>query len=173
MKRLLLFFLMILSFFLESSAQKMNGYGPEFSVLGLNLDARFWINKKTGLEVFGGMASSLESFNPNDVVAGIKYLHVVQYRRTDRTYFGIVGKWKWVDVFEPYKTTNLPVPGIFMGKEWFSKRIHRKGFAIEFGYQYGVKTYQVTNPDGTYPKNTTFTEFPMILNLRYSFYQIR
>jgi hypothetical protein len=58
-----------------------------------------------------------------------------------------------------------------IGKEWFTKRINRKGFAIELGYQYGIKEFYAKN----YKIDTKekFEEFPLILNLRYSFYQKR
>jgi hypothetical protein len=173
MKQLLLFFLLIF-FGLDSFAQKMNGYGGEISILGINANARLWISKTNGFEVFSGMASGVEDFKPDDVVAGFKYLHTIQYRRQDRTYFGIVGKWKWLDVFDSNRTTSLPVAGVLFGKEWYTKRIHRKSYAVEIGYQYGVKEYDIYSPVDHHPiDKVRFEEFPLIVNLRYSFYQLR
>jgi hypothetical protein len=158
---------------MNTYAQKMNGYGGEFAIVGINADARFWTSRIHGFEVFGGMSSGLEDFKLDDVNAGFKYLHTIQYRRQDRAYFGVVGKWKWVDVFDSNRTTSLPVGGVLVGKEWYTKRIHRKSYAIEIGYQYGKKTYDVFDPNGIKTGNETFTEFPLIINLRYSFYQLR
>ena len=173
MKHILLLSLLILILASSSTAQKMIGYGGELSVISFKPNVRLWISKTTGFEVFGGIASELDNFKPNDVEAGFKFLHTIIYKRNDRTYFGFVGKWKWVDVTNPNITTNLPIPGIFVGREWYSKRINRKGFAIELGYQYGSKTYDIYN--SVHVKNGTeiYTEFPLILNLRYSFYQLR
>ena len=169
-----IFFLLLLTFLGKNSfAQKMNGFGGEINLLGINLDDRFWTSKTHGFEVFGGMASGMEDLKMDDVSAGFKYLHGIQYRRQDRTYFGIVGKWKWIDVFDSNSTTSLPVGGVLLGKEWYTKRIHRKAYAIEFGYQYGKKTFTVTDPNGLNARSTTYTEFPLIINLRYSFYQLR
>jgi len=175
MKRLLLFFFILLFITFGSFAQKMNGYGGELSLISFKPNARIWISKTTGFELFGGIASGLDDFNPNDVEAGFKILHTIIYKRSDRTYFGFVGKWKWVDVFDSYRTTSLPVPGILIGKEWYSKRIHRKGFAVELGYQYGHKEYTIYSPleHTSLSSKELFDEFPLILNLRYSFYQLR
>jgi len=172
MKQLILIFLIIFLGF-DSFAQKMNGFGGEISLLGINLDDRLWTSRTHGFEVFGGMASGMEDIKMDDIAAGFKYLHAIQYRRQDRTYFGVVGKWKWIDVFDSHLTTSLPVPGVLIGKEWYTKRIHRKAYAIEIGYQYGKKTYEVTDPNGLNSRSTTYTEFPLIVNLRYSFYQLR
>ncbi len=171
MKRLLPFFVLIFLFETVSYAQKMTGVGGELSVLGLKPNVRMWFSKTTGFEVFGGISAQLDDHKPDDPEAGFKYLHAIQYNRTDRTYIGIVGKWKWVDVFDSNRTTSLPVAGILIGKEWYSKRIKRKGFAVELGYQYGVKNYDVQNFNLT--TEETFNEFPLILNLRYSFYTKR
>ena len=175
MKQIFLFVFLILFLVSGTSAQKMIGYGGELSVLSIKPNARLWISKNTGFEVFGGIASELDNFKLNDVEAGFKFLKTIIYKRSDRTYFGLVGKWKWVDVFDSNISTNLPVPGILIGKEWYSKRINRKGFAIELGYQYGHKEYTVYSPANHTPLPTKeqFDEFPLILNLRYSFYQIR
>jgi hypothetical protein len=174
MKRILIFFIFILYFWNGSYAQKMNGYGAELTIVGINANARFWISKTHGFEVLGGMASGLEDFKLDDVAAGFKYLHTIQYRRQDRTYLGVVGKWKWVDVFDSNRTTSLPEGGILVGKEWYTKRIHRKSYAIEIGYQYGKKEYEIYSPVDHLPiEKVQFQEFPLILNLRYSFYQLR
>ena len=93
------------------------------------------------------------------------------YNRADRTYFGVVGRWKWINAYGSGNKINLPIPGVLIGKEWFSKRINLKSFAIELGYQYGVKEYQVIN-FAIYEKQD-YNEFPLIINLRYSFYKKR
>jgi len=135
---------------------------------------RFWVSKDHGIEILGGMASGVEDFKIDDVAAGIKYLHTIQYRRQDRTYFGLVGKWKWIDVYDSHSTTSLPIGGIFVGKEWYTKRIHRKSYAIEIGYQYGAKEYMVYSPVNNLPiDEVRYQEFPLIINLRYSFMQLR
>jgi hypothetical protein len=157
------------------SAQKAIGYGGELSVLSIKPNARLWISKNTGFEVFGGIATELDYFKLNDIEAGFKILKTIIYKRSDRTYWGVMGKWKWVDIFDSNLSTSLPVPGVFIGKEWYDKRIKRKGFAIELGYQYGHKEYTVYSPVNHTPLPTKelFDEFPLILNLRYSFYQLR
>lgn len=133
-----------------------------------------WVTKTTGFEVFGGVASELNDFNPNDAEAGFKFLHAIIYERTERTYIGVVGKWKWVDVYDANIRTSLPVPGLIIGKEWYSKRIYRKGFAVELGYQFGTKEYEIYSPLNHIPiGKEKFEEFPLILNLRYSFYTKR
>jgi hypothetical protein len=175
MKRTILLYLFLLFVGIDSYAQKMIGYGAELSVLSLKPTTRMWFSKTTGIEVFGGIAAQLDDIKPNDLEVGFKFLHAIMYSRTDRTYIGIIGKWKWVDAFESYKTTSLPIPGIFIGKEWYSKRINRKGIAVELGYQYGQKEYQTYSPVSHFPlsSKTRFEEFPLILNIRYSFYQKR
>jgi hypothetical protein len=76
-----------------------------------------------------------------------------------------------VNVFEPNRTTSLPVGGVLIGKEWYSKRIKRKAFSVELGYQYGAKEYEVFTPVLHLSEGEEiFDEFPLILNLRYSFY---
>ena len=171
MKRANLLLIVFLFSGVATFAQKMNGFGAELSVLSLKANARMWFSKTTGVEVFGGAASELEDFNPNDLEAGFKFLHAIMYNRTDRTYFGIVGKWKWVDIYDSNISTSLPVPGVLIGKEWYSKRINRKGIAVELGYQFGVKEYQIYSPFSHLPiGNDRFEEFPLILNIRYSFY---
>ena len=172
MKRTLLFFLLIFFFGISSYAQKMVGFGGELSVLSLKPNVRMWVSKATGLEVFGGIASELGDFKPNDLEAGFKFLHAIQYNRTDRTYIGIVGKWKWVNITNSNQSTNLPIPGLLIGKEWYGKRINRKGFAVELGYQIGTKEYEIFSPINHISEGKqNFEEFPLILNLRYTFYR--
>lgn len=165
MKRIALLFSLILFLGISSFAQKMGGFGGELSVLSLKPNLIMWVSKATGFEIFGGIASEIGDFNPNDLEAGFKFLHSIQYNRTDRTYFGIMGKWKWVNINDATQKTNLPIPGLLIGKEWYSKRINRKGFAVELGYQYGTRNYGPLN------ETVNFTEFPLILNLRYTFYR--
>jgi hypothetical protein len=168
-----IFFLILLLFFgINSFAQnnKMMGFGGELSVLGLNPNVRMWISKTTGFEVFGGISSEMTEFKPNDFEAGFKLLSTFLYNRKNRTYFGLVGKWKWVNIDSEINiNTSLPVGGILIGKEWYSKRLHKTGFAVEFGYQYGSKKYNI--PEVEYQR--VYDEFPLILNFRYSFYQKR
>jgi len=168
-------FLLILMFFfgISSFAQKMISVGGELSVLSLKPNMRMWVSRTTGFEVFGGPASGLNDFKPNDLEAGFKFFHTLLYKRTDRTYIGIVGKWKWVNVYDSSKSTNLPIPGLLIGKEWYNKRIHLRGLAIELGYQLGQKEYVVFSPENhiPLPSKERFAEFPLILNLRYSFYK--
>lgn len=162
--------LIVLLFFfgINSFAQKMSGFGAELSVLSLKPNFRIWTSKTTGFELFTGPSSELNNFKPNDIEAGFKFLHAIMYNRTDRTYFGVVGKWKWVNVYGDADKTSLPVAGLLIGKEWYSKRINLKGYAVELGYQYGVKEY-----GRKLVGKTTFEEFPLILNFRYSFYKKR
>jgi hypothetical protein len=174
MKRLILLSILISFFGSSSFAQKVAGFGGELSILSFKPNYRMWFSKTTGFEVFGGVSSELNDFDPNDAEAGFKFLHAIIYERTERTYIGVVGKWKWVDVYDANKRTSLPIPGVFVGKEWYSKRIHRKGFAIELGYQFGTKEYEVYSPLNHIPiGKEQFDEFPLILNLRYSFYTKR
>lgn len=172
MKRKLILFSLLIFFGINLFAQKISGLGGELSVLSLKPNLRIWFSKTTGFEVFGGVGSELADFKPNDVEAGFKFLKCIMYNRTDRTYFGVVGKWKWINAFGSNEKANLPVPGVLIGKEWYSRRINRKGFAVELGYQYGVKEYKVTNYKQEGLK-VYFEEFPLILNLRYTFYHKR
>jgi len=160
--------LIVLLFFfgINSFAQKMAGFGAELSVLSLKPNFRMWTSKTTGFELFAGPSSELNNFKPNDIETGFKFLHAIMYNRTDRTYFGVVGKWKWVNVYGDVDKTSLPVAGLIIGKEWYSKRINLKGYAVELGYQYGVKEY-----GRKLVGKNTFEEFPLILNFRYSFYK--
>ncbi|MDP2112490.1 MAG: hypothetical protein Q8K69_00370 [Bacteroidota bacterium] len=164
-------FILLFFFGINSFAQKMAGYGAELSVLSFKPNVRIWTSKTTGFELFTGLSSELNSFKPNDIEAGFKFLRTIIYNRTDRTYFGVVGKWKWakVDKEEIDINTSLPVVGLLIGKEWYSKRINLKGYAVELGYQYGVKEYPIPKID----RIGIFEEFPLILNLRYSFYKKR
>jgi len=174
MKRIVFLFALILISGSDLFAQKMAGFGGELSVLSLKPNYRMWFSKTTGFEVFGGIASELNDIAPNDAEAGFKFLHAVMYERTERTYIGVVGKWKWINVYDTNKRTSLPIPGILIGKEWYSKRIKRKGFAIELGYQFGTKDYNLYSPENhTFISEEKFDEFPLILNLRYSFYSKR
>ena len=173
MKRLILLLIMIFSFGAGSFAQKIGGFGGELSILSIKPNYRSWISKTTGFEVFGGISSELNDFNPNDAEAGFKFLHALIYERTQRTYIGVVGKWKWVNVNDSNHRTSLPIPGLLIGKEWYSKRIKRKGFAVELGYQFGTKDYKVYDPKKISPGTYQFDEFPLILNLRYSLYTKR
>jgi hypothetical protein len=166
-------FILLFFFGINSFAQKMAGYGAELSVLSFKPNVRIWTSKTTGFELFTGLSSELNSFKPNDAEAGFKFLRTIIYNRTDRTYVGVVGKWKWVNVYGNEDNTSLPVGGLLIGKEWYSKRINLKGYAIELGYQYGQKEYKVINSTGISPGKKTFQEFPLILNFRYSFYKKR
>jgi len=172
MKHATLLFILISFLGTGSFAQKMTGIGGELSILSFKPNVRMWFSKTTGVEIFGGIASELEDINPDDVEGGFKFLHAIQYKRTDRTYFGLVGKWKFLNVFDSNRTTNLPVPGIIVGKEWFSKKRTLKGLAVELGYQFGVKEYGIYSPfSNQLIAKERFEEFPLILNIRYSFYQ--
>lgn len=170
MKRFTLILILISFGLTNSYAQKIFGFGGELSILGLKPTYRYWFNKTSGISFFGGIASELDDFKPNDLEAGLTYLHALISNRADRTYIGITGKWKWVDVYGSNMKANLPVPGIFIGKEWFNKRRKSKGFAIELGYQVGSTKLIASDPNGILKGENTYDEFPLILNLRYSFY---
>jgi len=174
MKRIMLILVLFLILGVDSFAQKIGGFGGELSILSAKLNYRDWVSKKTGFEVFGGVSAELDDMNPNDFEAGFKFLRALLYTRTDRTYIGIIGKYKWVNLPNENARTSLPVPGFLVGKEWYSKRIHRKGFAIELGYQFGTKEYNILSPvNHSYIGKETFNEFPLILNIRYSFFSKR
>lgn len=174
MKRIMLILVLFLFLGVDSFAQKIGGFGGELSILSAKLNYRDWVSKKTGFEVFGGVSAELDDMNPNDFEAGFKFLRALLYTRTDRTYIGIIGKYKWVNLPNENARTSLPVPGFLVGKEWYSKRIHRKGFAIELGYQFGTKEYNILSPvNHSYIGKETFNEFPLILNIRYSFFSKR
>lgn len=170
MKRFILLIIVISLWGTSSNAQKIVGFGGELSILSLKPTYRIWFNKTNGISLFGGIASELDNIKPNDLEAGLTYLHALISNRADRTYIGITGKWKWVNVYGSNMTANLPVPGIFIGKEWFDKRRKSKGFAIELGYQVGSTDLIASDPNGILRGENTYTEFPLILNLRYSFY---
>lgn len=171
MRRIFLF-TVLLFLCVNSYGQKMTGVGGELSAISLKPNVRWWVSRTSGFEIFGGIASEFTGLKFNDFEGGVKYLRTILYNRNNRTYIGLVGKWKWVDLDEEEANVNinLPVTGAFIGKEWFSKRAHLKGFAIELGYQYGVTHYHVYPND---EKNKTYTDFPLIINLRYSLYKKR
>lgn len=171
MKRTTLLILLVLLFGISSFAQKAAGFGLELSVLSIKPNYRMWISRTTGFEVFVGQAARLNEINPDDLEAGFKFLKSFQYSRFDRTYFGLVGKWKWNNVYDSDRDSNLPVAGVLIGKEWFIKKRHLRGLAIELGYQYGRKIYEVQN--FKLVTQETFEEFPYIMNLRYTFYKRR
>jgi hypothetical protein len=175
MKRLIILLAILLTCIsIDSFAQKISGVGGELSILSFKVNYRNWVSRPNGFEVFGGISSELDDIKPNDAEAGIKYVHALIYERTERTYIGIMGKWKWVDVFDANRRTSLPVPGVLIGKEWLDKRMRLKGFAVELGYQFGSKEYEVFSPLNHLPiGREKFNEFPLILNLRYSFYTKR
>jgi hypothetical protein len=159
---------------IDSYGQKMTGVGGELSVVGFKPNLRKWLSRTNGYEIFGGVAAELGDFKPNDYEGGVKYLNTFIYNRTERTYFGLMGKWKWVDVGAEENTNiNLPVIGVLIGKEWFSNRANIRAFAIELGYQYGVKDYNVMHIDGEHilGSKKQYDEFPLVLNLRFSLYK--
>lgn len=153
-----------------SAQKKMNGIGVELSALSLKPTARMWVSKTTGFDVFGGVSAEFEDFKPNDYEAGAKYLKSFISQRTDRSYFGLMGKWKWLETGEYQSSTTLPVFGLLVGKEWYQKRSLLKGFAVELGYQFGKKNYEVYNGP-RYLGKKIHSEFPLIVNLRYLFYK--
>ena len=163
--------LLLIFFGINSFGQKLTGIGGELSALSLKPNLIMWISKTKGIEFFGGVSSELGNFKPNDFESGFKLLNTFLFNRTNRNYFGLVGKWKWMNLnVDNNVKINLPVFGVLIGKEWLSQRLPRKGFAIEMGYQYGVKKYQI-QIDQTQIKNKQYDEFPLILNLRYTFYK--
>ena len=171
--RTIFLFTLLTIFGINSFGQKITGIGGELSMLAFKPNARMWISRTKGFEVFGGVSSELTGgFKPNDYEGGLKLLNTFIYNRTNRSYFGLMGKWKWMNlnVDESNVKVNLPVFGILIGKEWLSKRLPRKGFAIELGYQYGVKKYEVPIAGQNNPTQL-YDEFPLILNLRYTFYK--
>lgn len=174
MKRSTIIILILLCCTPVVSAQKMSGAGAEISTIGLKLNYRNWLSRTKGFELFGGITSEFDDLMPNDPEAGFKYLHTFIYNRSDRSYLGFMGKWKWVDIDTPNKSTSLPVPGILVGKEWFKKKRHLRGMALEVGYQFGNKKYKVYSPENhIYIGKYTFSEVPLIFNFRYSFYSKR
>lgn len=173
--RIILLLMLLFFFGTNSFGQKqMIGVGGELSVLGLKPNVRMWVSKTKGFEVFGGVSSEVNGIKFNDYEGGFKYLHTFLYNRTNRTYFGLMGKWKRVEVDKDMAPgiCNLPIPGLLIGKEWFNKRAHLKGFAIELGYQYGVKKYKIRNlVTNDIIGEKQYEEFPLIFNLRYSYYK--
>lgn len=171
--RTIFLFSLLIFFGINSFGQKLTGIGGELSALGLKTNARMWISKTKGFEVFGGVSSELTGgFKPNDLEGGFKFLNTFLYDRINRSYFGLMGKWKWMNlnVDDRNVKANLPVFGVLIGKEWLSKRLPRKGFAIELGYQYGVKKYEIQVGQIKF-ENKQYDEFPLIVNLRYTFYK--
>lgn len=167
--RILFLFTVMLFLSVDSYGQKMTGIGGELSVVGFKPNLRKWLSRTSGFEVFGGISAELGDFKPNDYEGGLKYLNTLIYNRTERTYFGLMGKWKRVNLEAEGNTTiNLPVVGVLIGKEWFSNRTNIRAFAVELGYQYGVKDYTVKPITET---NKQYKEFPLILNFRYSLYK--
>lgn len=170
MKRGILLFLLIILLGNSSFAQKMAGIGGELTALSIRPCAIVWISRNTGFEIFAGQSAEFTDFKPDDLEAGLKFLHTIIYNRTDRTYFGITGKWKWVNVYDPDRKTSLPIPGLLIGKEWYNQRYKLKGLAIELGYQVGTKEYPVYSPVNHIEiSKATFNELPLIVNLRYTF----
>ena len=160
--------------FSSSAQQKMTGFGGELSVLSFKPTTRMWFNKASGLDVFAGVSAEFDDFKPNDYEGGVKYLHALLFHRTSRTYLGGMAKWKWLKISETTNTTNLPVVGILIGKEWYKKKAGWKGFSAELGYQYGVKNYTVFHPvTHNAMAAPRYEEFPLIVNLRYVFYKNR
>jgi hypothetical protein len=153
---------------LQAQAQKMIGFGGEISVMSVKPNVRLWITKNSGIELFGGIGAEFD-IKPNDPEIGIKYLYAIDNKQQNRTYLGLLGKWKWVDAINSNTTINLPIPGILIGKEWLSKRINLKGYAIELGYQFGSKEKSeiISYSEGS---ENIFKEFPLIINFRYSLY---
>lgn len=169
-----IFIILVLLFFgMNISAQKkMNGIGGELSALGLKPTYNMWFSKTTGINLFAGVSAEFEDFKPNDYEGGVKYLHGFLYSRSSRTYIGGMGKWKIVAPGIYDNTVHLPVFGAFVGMEWYNKRAFWKGFSAELGYQYGSRKYHIVNPVNKLDIATkTFEEFPLILNLRYTFYK--
>lgn len=155
-----------------SAQKKMNGIGGELSALSLKPNYNLWFSKTSGANLFAGIAAEPEDFKPNDYEGGIKYLHAFLYSRSSRTYFGAMGKWKIMKPGIYDINVQLPVFGALIGKEWYNKRAYWKGFSVELGYQFGSKKYDIVNPVNNLEIATkTFEEFPLIFNLRYSFYK--
>lgn len=173
MKTLLLFTVLIFLGINTFAQKKMTGIGAEVSPLSLKPTVRWWVSKNTGIDVFAGVSAEFQDFRPNDFEAGAKYLRSLIYQRTSRTYLGLMGKWKWLQTGEGQTPTSLPVFGAFIGKELYSQRARKRGFAVELGYQFGSKEYTrdlgplATGPD---PKET-YTEFALMLNIRYALYK--
>jgi hypothetical protein len=165
--------MMILLFVeISSFGQKMTGVGAELSILSVKPNFRMWLSRSTGFELFGGVSAELSDQKPNDYEGGLKYLHTFNYNRTNRTYLGLVGKLNRVQLDGTNLTTNVPVAGLLIGVEWFSKRNFLKGLSAELGYQYGKKEYEIFSNIGqvSFGKRT-YDEFPLILNIRYAFYK--
>lgn len=155
-----------------SAQKKMNGIGGELSALGIKPTARLWVSKTTGFDVFGGVSAEFIDFRPNDYEAGAKFLKSFMTQRTERSYLGLMGKWKWLETGDAGTSIGLPVFGVLIGREWYVKRAYLKGFAVELGYQFGEKDYEVYHPiTHVVIGAPTYKEFPLIINLRYVFYK--
>lgn len=173
MRTLLLFTVLIFLGTNTFAQKKMTGIGGEVSAISLKPTVRWWVSKNTGFDVFAGVAAEFEDFRPNDFVAGVKYLRSFMYQRNSRNYIGLTGKWKWLHTGEAQTPTDLPVFGALIGKEWFTQRARKRGFAVEAGYQYGYKEYIRDLGPGAivrYSKED-YTEFALLLNIRYAFYK--
>lgn len=154
--------------------KKMIGIGGEVSVLSVKPSVRWWVSKNTGFDVFAGVAAEFEDFKPNDYEAGAKILKAFMHQRTDRTYIGLMGKWKHLMVQETSNKASLPVFGALVGKEWYASRASKKGFAVEVGYQYGSVNYEAFNPvNHVYIGKKNYSEFPLIVNIRYTLFSDR
>ena len=174
MRKLFLFIGLLFTVTGSMAQHKMSGFGAELSVLSFKPSARWWVSKNTGIDVFGGISAEFEDFKPNDYEGGAKYLHSFLNNRTERTYFGLMGKWKRVKLEENNDVIGLPVFGIFLGKEWYTKRINKRAFSVEVGYQTGKKAYEVHNPiNNLFLATKKYTEFPFILNIRIGLYRDR
>lgn len=172
MKRSFLILLLISLIKMNSMAQESFGFGAELTLASARLAGTMWLSRSSGFEIFGGPAAEIKDFKPNDLEAGIKYMQTVIYNWNSRLYLGVLGKWKWVNAYDNYKTASLPEYGFFIGKEWFSKRIHRKSLAIELGYQTGKKDYPILSPINHFIiGKEVFEEFPLILSIKYNFVQ--
>jgi len=166
--------ILLLFFGINSFGQKMTGIGGELSAFSIKPNVRAWLSRTNGFEVFGGISAETSDLKPNDFEGGLKYLNCFMYDLNYRLYFGLMGKWKYVNLEGTHLKKSLPVAGIFVGKEWFDKRKHLKGFAIELGYQYGTMNYNNMAPDNQHIiSKEVYEEFPLIFNIRYSYYKKR
>lgn len=154
--------------------KKMIGIGGEVSVLSAKPTVRWWVSKNTGFDVFAGVAAEFDDFKPNDYEAGAKFMRTFLHQRTDRSYFGIMGKWKHLKIEETSNEAGLPVFGVLVGKEWYGSRASKKGFAVELGYQYGSVEYDKYNPGShVFISKENYIEFPLIVNIRYTLFSNR
>lgn len=174
MRTLILFAALLFLGTATFAQKKMIGIGGEVSVLSVKPTVRWWFSKNTGFDVFAGLAAEFEDFKPNDYEAGAKFMRAFMHQRTDRTYIGLMGKWKHLMVQETSNEASLPVFGALVGKEWYVSRASKKGVAVELGYQYGSVKYDAYNPvNHAFLGKKTYSEFPLIVNIRYTFYKVR